>query len=145
METQLDKTSNKKKFLVIPLIAIMGIALAYAASIYISSTHTDVTVNEALTTTPASFTFALMPGETYADNFTITNAANVPLKADINWVESTNTPTNLSDVNLTYSTNMPQTSVVLAPGPNVISLNWTVDTDSTIGTFDGDVIVTRVA
>jgi cytochrome c oxidase assembly protein Cox11 len=119
------------------MIAVMLIGLGFAAVNFFNSS-VDVTVSEALSSTSTPVSVVAYPGETVQANFTIDNVASVSLPVSVDWAESTNA--NL----VNYTTEPLSKTVVVAPGSNIISVNYIVETGSPVGTFDGTVTFTRI-
>lgn len=120
-------------FVGLGVIMMLGLGIA-AVNFFTSSV--DVTINEALSSTSTPVSVSGFPGEVVTATFTVDNAASVPLDVDLAWAEVTN-------VNgVTYSHDMPKT-VTMVPGSNTVTVSYTIDTGSPVGTFDGTVSFTR--
>ena len=119
------------------LVAVMMLGLGMAAVNFFNSS-VDVTVSEALSSTSTPVSVVAYPGETVQANFTIDNVASVSLPVSVDWSELTNV--NLVD----YDTEPLAKTVVVAPGSNIISVYYYVETGSPVGTFDGTVTFTRI-
>ena len=136
------KAFYKKKLFLIPMFGILLMGMVFAASIIYETINVDITVDEALSVSSAmpisiAGTYA---GETVTSNITIQNDADVPLYTTLAWAEGTN-------VNLvTYTEGGALSGIqTLAPGANTLTVSWTIDEDSTTGTFDGTITLSRVA
>lgn len=129
---------NKTKKIVIPMVAIMALALV-AAAVFISQTHVDVTVNEAINETVIiSATPTAYPGEIAQVTLTIENLASVDENLVISSTETDNDDgvdyTDLGPVNLTVT-----------PGTDDYTLDlWSIDSGSPVGTFGANLTITRV-
>ena len=134
---QINKPLYKKKLFYLPVFAILLIASAFALGVYIASVPTTVTVTEAVSVSTVSLSVGAFPGETITKDITIDNAASVSQDVTLAWVENSNP--SLVD----YTTDLPKT-VTVAPGANTITVSFSVAHDSAVGTFDGDVEVSRV-
>ena len=128
----------QKKFIV-PILAVLLMASVAAAVVMYQKTSVDVTVNEALSQTALSASVTGFPGETHVVNFTVDNDAGVDLNTLVSWVED------LNDNGVTYTTDMNKTVVMTADSSNTVSVEFTFDEDTTIGTFNGTVIFERTA
>ena len=126
-----------KKYLLFGIPAILAIGFVVAAAVYFSTINTTVTVSEALSTLTTTITInPVYPGETDVATFNLTNQASVPLTLSLAWTQQDNA--NL----VSYTTDMPK-QVIVQPGENTISVAYTISTDSTIGTFDGNITLAR--
>lgn len=136
-ENQQQIKFYKRKIFVIPAVAVMLMAVAYAAVLY-GQTNIDVTVSEALSSQNASLGISSFPGETQVRTIAIENDASVPLPTRINWTQDAN-PSGVA-----YATNMP-IQLALEPGTNYVNLTFAFTNDTAIGTFNGTVSYDRIA
>jgi len=138
MENEIRKPIYKRKILVIPVIALMCMAFAYAAVNYFHSIQVDMTVNEARSSVDVPFSLTFNSGETVTHDLTIHNAANVQLCAELTYNESSN-------VNgVTYTDNLPVT-VTLAPASDTTqTVSFTADETTPAGAVVGNIVYTPI-
>lgn len=127
-----------KKFIVPIVLGVMFIAGVLAVGIWYANINVTATVSEALSTTTTDVSVSGVSGEIVTKTFNITNAANRALNTELTWAEVTKTG------GVIYTTDMPKT-VALVPGLNTISVVFTYNTTSPLGTVAGTVTLTRVA
>lgn len=127
----------KQKKILIPGVLLFAIASVIAAAIWYNTATAEITVNEALSAVPLTYTVSAFPGETKIYSINVTNAASVPLNTYLNWTESSNPAI------VTYTTNLPITQLTV-PGLNVINVSFTIKNDSTIGVFNGTITLFRI-
>ena len=134
--TQQKVPFYKRKIYVIPL-ALFALISIVSAVVFIASIHVNVSVNEALSTTTTSLSISGFPGETIESIIDIHNEASVPLNIELSCTETSN-------VNgVTYTTDMPKI-LILAPGDNNVSVSHVIASNSSIGSFEGDISITRI-
>lgn len=125
------------KKLAIPLGVFLAIAFVAAAVIF-STTHVVINVNEALNaTTVIPVSPSAFPGENATTIIVVNNAATGDLPVTISWTETAN----VSAISYAYSGPSAQ---LLTPGLNNITLTWSITTGSNVGTFEGDIVLTRI-
>jgi hypothetical protein len=117
--------------------ALLGTGGVAFAAVLIATLPAQVTVNEAFSTTTASISISLFPGETGCSAIAIDNAASVPLDAEFVFSETSNP--NL----VVYTTDMPKT-VTLSSGANSVDACFSVDSASPAGPLNGTVAISRV-
>ena len=123
----------------IPMIAIMMIALISAA-VYISSITATATISEALSTTTTTVSYSGLVGDTVCVGVDIFNAANVALNVKLTYVETSNPNS------VIYTTNMGGVGLtqILASGANTVTTCATYDGASPLGVIAGTITITRV-
>jgi len=132
------KPFYKRKALVIPLVALMSIGLIFALVPYFHQTQVDLTVNEARSSADLPASFSFVSGETQDLNRTIHNAANVDLCAELSWSEVNNT-------GVTYTTNLPKTVTLLASSETIVTVSFTADQTTEIGSVSGNIQYSKIA
>jgi hypothetical protein len=116
MENETKETKvpfYKKKLLMVPAAFILVMGLAYAASLIFHQADVTINVGEARHSDDGAFTFGCLSGETYTQNASIYNNANVNLYAEIIYSEINNTSANPSDPSVEYEVNLPTMPVLL--------------------------------
>jgi hypothetical protein len=124
----------KRKTLVIPVVALFALSLIAAAVLY-HQTTVSFTVAEGLTANVTAVSIGGYPGETQSIAIEITNAGSVPVHTNLVWAEDANSGVN-------YTTQMP-TGVLINPGSNIVIANFTTDTDSATGNYNGTISYNR--
>jgi len=140
MENTIENTTPfyKRKVLVIPVVAVMMIALVAAAVVFATS-HATVTVSEALSTVNLAVTPSGYAGETISQDITIKSLSSGDIPITIGWAPGNNT----NSVIYTYTG--PSTADIIANNDTVITLTWDIDSGSPNGDFDGIITLTRVS
>ena len=135
------KNINKKKLMTFSMLGLFALALV-SAVVHYQTINVDITVDEALSALPVVISVTgAYPGETITEDITITNTADVSLYTTLTWTEVTNV------AGVTYTTNQALDGVqTIAPnGDTILTISFTIEEDSEIGTFDGTVVLDRVA
>lgn len=135
MENEIKPSFYRRKAVVVPAVLLLSMVLVAAAVVF-STSNGSITITEALNQTEASFAVSGFPGEVVERNFSITNDANVPLPILVSWAQDVN----LNGVN--YTTNMPKQQN-LSSGANTVTLRWTIESGSPVGSFNGTTAFTR--
>lgn len=133
----IKKPFYKRRVFIIPMVVIMLIALVSAATVYYSSIHVTLTVNEALSMANVNVTFDEYPGNTVVYYANVTNHADNNITTFITWNADTS-----SDASVDID--VPQ-YFVIEPGNHLIPIVFSVAPDSELGTISGNLIFARVA
>jgi len=139
MENTIENTTPfyKRKVLVIPVVAVMMIALVAAAVVFATS-HATITVSEALSTVAISVAASGYAGDTISIPITIHNDGSSDLPITLDWTQT------LNGLGVDYTYTGPLTADIAADADTVITLTWLVATGSPNGVFEGDITLTRV-
>lgn len=134
IQTQQTKTPfYKKKFIMVPLVAIMLVAIVSAAAFtYYHSTQATLVVDEARSSADLPITLTGYSGETVCNNVSITNAGQNQLNSLLNYTINSNPN------GVTFTSNLDGGIIVATDGKSTQEYPacFTFNTDTINGTVD---------
>jgi len=123
-----------KKFIFGIVLSFLALAMVSATVVsYFHTTSVDLIVSEARNSTELPFVLNCYSGETVTKSLTIHNNANVPLKAELSWNESSNTE------GVIYTSNMPLIVVLDPTADTIADVSMTCDEVTPAGTVSGTI------
>lgn len=128
----------KRKAVAIPLVLVFAMVLVSATVAYFHSVDVDLTFTEARSSADLLVDLALKSGETNSTVLTISNAANVPLCAELSWNETEAT-------NATYTNNLPLIVTLEPLADTNTTVNFTASQITEAGTVKGKIHYNKVA
>ena len=127
-----------KKILMFGIPIVLSIILVSAVVVYFHSVEATITVNEARSSIDLPFALTCNSGETVIKDLTIHNSANVPLRVELTFSETSNT-------GVTYTNNLPSVIDLTANADTITTVSFTCNPTTESGTLVGLINYNKIA